>query len=156
MASFPSLQRVDLFPAVPVSTAGWCREREQVEELSPFSKEMALSAIKPFHAISLQPDNLMWHAIRYSESALWPSSLSADIKWSPPVLEEGFKIACRWIFCVRCCWAKGFYFQWSLLGLKCTGPLKDVFCQKRHGGSSSASVFYLCLKGVAVSLIVWV
>lgn len=39
--------------------------------------------------------------------------------------------ACRWVFCLRCNLAKGFHFQWLLLGLKCGCPLKGVFCQKK-------------------------
>lgn len=64
---------------------------EQVEELLPFSLEMALSAIKPFLARNYYPCNQLipcgMQSDTLSESSLWPPPLSSAVIWSSPALQ---------------------------------------------------------------------
>lgn len=116
---------------------GWCGGEGQVEELLPFSMEVVLSFIKPYHIIiislSLQLNNLLWHALfgRAPWPSFLPSALKQSLVWNP-----------SWAFCVR---GKGFPFPVLAFWVWMTHvPQKMHSAKKRHGGSSFASVFCLC------------
>lgn len=124
--------------------SGWCSGEGQVKELLPFSMEVVLSLINPYHIIiislSLQLNN---HSLGELLGHL-PCPLPLNSPWFeiPGGLfvwgEKGFHFQCLL-----------FDIEWHMFPKRCILPKKGMV-------DPPLPLFFVCVRRVAVSLVVWV